>query len=255
MSNKIPIDAIIASTSYHDMLEITLPLNKKHFQNIIVYTKFGDELTKNVCKKNSVICIETNNFNKNNFKFNRSAVFNEAFNTLIKTYLSNGLNPGWVCILDSDIVLPDDFSEKIKAENLNSEYFYGARRYNVETQEQWESVKKDKSYLNSLVLFRGYGYGYFQIFNLTSKTFLNLWQNTFGNPYLERPDNSMSDWIFRNYWGEYEWNPQSPDGILDHSILDNCDLPTGLLRQLPFNIIHLGITGINNDGRYTPMWK
>jgi hypothetical protein len=250
------IDAIIQSTGYHDMLSITLPINKIHFNNVIVYTKIGDEQTKAVCRKENVICVETDKFTKNNSKFNRGAVYNQSFIDLFHNYAAIQGQPDWICIIDSDIILPSNFRESFQNENPDIEYFYGARRYNVETQEQWNEVKKDINYLKKLTLYRGYGYGYLQIFNVKSKVFSELCKNTNWNPYLEWHDGSMADWVFRNAWGDHPWNPQPlpPDNILDHTAPEPCDPPTGFLKKLSFNVIHIGITGINSTGRNTPIW-
>lgn len=250
-NNKIY--AFVQSTGYHDMLAITLPLNKAHFDEVIVHTKRGDDATIQVCVKNNVTCIETDLFQKGGSKFNRGAVFNEAF----RQFFSTGKELGWFCIMDSDIVLPPDFREKFFAEAIEPECMYGARRYNVETQEQWSEVCKDRAALQKLTLFRGYGYSYLQIFHPLSSMFLDLWRATLGNPYPEWNDGSTADWMFRNFWGDCPWNPptEPPDHILDHSVPEPCDPPTKLLRKLSFNVVHLGITGINSDGRRTALWS
>ena len=251
------IDAIIQSTGYHDMLSLTLPINKRYFNNVIVYTKTGDEATKKVCEKEGVICVETDKFTKNNSKFNRGAAFNQSFKDLFYNYNLSNEQPEWICLIDSDIVLPETFRDSIEQSSIDEEYFYGARRYNVETLDQWLEIKKDPDFVKKLILYRGYGYGYLQLFNVHSKVFRQLWVSTNGNPYPEWQDGSTADWMFRNCWGDHPWSPAPlpPENILDHSVPEPCDLPTGLLRKLPFNIIHLGITGVNSTGRHTPIWN
>jgi hypothetical protein len=104
-------------------------------------------------------------------------------------------------------------------------------------------------------LFRGYGYGYLQIFHPLSSTFKALWATSKGNPYPEWMDGSTADWMFRNEFGHHNWDPYPSDHVIDHSVPEPCDPPIGLLKKLPFNVIHLGITGINSTGRHTPLWK
>lgn len=251
------IDAIIQSTGYHDMLALTLPQNKGSFDSVTVYTKYGDEQTKQVCAKERVACIETHRFTQNCSRFNRGAVYNEALQDQILRRYGSGESRQWFCIIDSDIILPPNWRELFEGLPPDQECFYGARRYNVETMEQYAEVqRRGREALNELVLFRGYGYGYLQLFSCRSSTFAQLWTETRGNPYPEWQDGSTADWMFRNQWGDHPWNPQTqpPDHVLDHSVSEPCDQPTGLLRKLPFNVTHLGVTGINATGRHTPLW-
>lgn len=251
------IDCIIQSFGYTDFLEITLPRNKGFFDSVTVWTKTGDEATKAVCAREGVRCVETDLFTKNGSKFNRGAAFNAAFREIVQEYANKGGYPQWCCILDSDIVLPPNFRAQFESSNPDSECFYGARRYNVETIDQWEKIKNwDQSELDKLVLFRGYGYSYLSLHHFCSSTFLSLWHQTRGNPYLEWEDGSTAEWVFRNNFGSHSWDPPTlpPDHILDHSVPEPCDPPNGLLRKLPFNVIHLGVAGINAKGRETPLW-
>lgn len=255
------IDCIIQSFGYADFLAITLPINKGHFDGLTVWTKTGDEETKAVCAKHGVPCVETDLFTINGATFCRGAGFNAAFRQLVLDYAAKQQVPEWVCILDSDIVLPPTFRSTLNqmaAQGiLDTECFYGARRYNVETVEQWERVKGwDQAELDKLTLFRGYGYSYMSLNSMRSSVFLRLWRQTRGNPYPLWHDGSTADWVYRSAWGHHDWDPptQPPDHVLDHSVPEPCDPPKGLLRKLPFNVIHLGIPGINATGRFTPRW-
>ena len=245
------IDAILQVVNYSDFLAITLPLNLKHFDSVTVYTTEKDFATKDICRKYGVQYVETDLFYKGGSKFNRGAVFNAAFWQLY------GSHTDYWATLDADIVLPDNFRATCEAHCQDRECFYGLRRYNVETQEQWEEVKKSPEYLKNLTLWRGYGYSYLAMFGPNSETFKKLWIATQGNPYFEYKDNSTADWVFRNCWGSYEWNPYPlpPDNIIDHSIQGDVDQPTGLLKQLPCHAIHLGQAGQNGEGRKTPIWE
>ncbi len=253
------IDCIIQSTNYSDMLALTLPLNKGHFDSVTIYTKTGDTATQEVCAREGVTCIETDRFTQNGSKFNRGAVYNEAFWRLLAAPHLDAptVQRDWICILDSDIVLPPVFRFECETLGLDRGCFYGARRYNVETLEQWQEVCTNPEALKKLTLFRGYGYGYLSLHNVYSSTFMRLWIETGGNPYLEWHDGSWADCAFRLHWGDHPWDPptQPPDHILDHTIVGLCDPPTGLLRQLPFNVIHLGVTGVGATGRGTPLWN
>lgn len=251
------IDAIIQAVRYADMLAVTLPINKSSFDSVTVWTEPGDEAVQQICRDNGVICYTTDAFRRNGDPFNRGRAYNVAIRKLIGERMEkNGLPEGWVCQLDSDVVMPTGWRAAFERLPPDPECFYGARRYNVETIEQWAAIQANPEELRKALLYRGIGYGYLQLWNVVSSTFIKAWNATQGNPHPIWPDGSTADWQWRNLWGDCPWNPptQPPDHVLDHGVVGPCDAPTGLLRQLPFNVIHLGITGINSTGRYTPLW-
>lgn len=245
------IDAIVQAVNYSDFLAITLPLNLKHFDSITVYTTAKDFATKDVCRKYGVQYVETDSFYESGAKFCRGCCFNLAFRQLYQDHTD------FWSILDADIVLPSNFRSECELFCQDREFMYGARRFNVETEEDWEKVKKDANYLENLTLWRGYGYSYLQLFSPNSSTFRRLWHQTRGHPYFRHVDGSEADWRFRNEFGSYEWTPRPspPDFAIDHSIKGLVDPPTGLLKQLPFNCIHLGTAGVNATGRHTKIWN
>lgn len=251
------IDAIVQSVRYADMLAITLPLNLSSFDSITVWTAPGEEAVQQVCREYGVDCYTTDAFHRDGDPFNRGRAYNVAFRELIGKRMEKTDSPeGWVCQLDSDIVMPKGWRPAFETLPPDPECFYGARRYNVETAEQWAAIQADPAELNNALLYRGIGYGFLQCWNGISSTFIKAWNATQGNPHPEYPDGSTADWQWRNMWGDCPWNPptQPPDHILDHSVAGPVDPPTGLLRQLPFNVIHLGITGQNDTHRKTPLW-
>lgn len=233
-------ECIIVSFNYSDFLSITLPRNRLAFDRVVVYTKSSDLATQQICAENGVECVTTDAFAKNGAKFNRGAVYNEA--------LANLRFKEWVCLMDSDVIVTADFSTQFAIMGPNPENFYGTRRYNVETPEEWQAIVADPSRLNSTLLLRGFGYGYFQLFHYNSFVF----QQTWNGQYPESFSCSESDWVFRNQWGEEIWDP--PFKIAGHQEKNVQDRGTGLLRCLPFHCIHLGVTGINSTERKTQRW-
>lgn len=253
------IDAIIQAVRYADMLAITLPLNKAAFDSVTVWTAPGDEEVQRVCQDNGVTCRITDAFHREGDPFNRGRAYNTAFRRLITERMTQTGSPeGWVCQIDSDIVMLSGWREAFEKLPPDPECFYGARRHNVETAEQWAEVCGDDgdAALQRLTLFRGIGYGYLQLWNAASSTFIKAWNATQGNAHPEWSDGSTADWQWRNLWGSAPWDPptQPPDHVLDHTVPEPCDPPTGLLRKLPFNVVHLGIPGVNATGRHTPLW-
>jgi hypothetical protein len=236
------LEAIIVSFDYSDLLSITLPKNKDSFDRIVVYTKPHDTETQRVCALNGVECITTDSFTKDGAKFNRGAVYNEALRTL-------RFNE-WVCLMDSDIIVIPDFHQHFRSVNPDKECFYGVRRYDVQTPEQYRAVSLNQNLLkDEITLFRGFGYGYLQIFHYDSSIF----QQTWNGQYPESFSCSESDWVFRNQWGEEIWDP--PFNLAGHQEKNVQDRGTGLLRCLPFHCLHLGVTGINSTERKTERWS
>jgi hypothetical protein len=237
------LEAIIVSVNYSDFLSVTLEKNHKHFGNIIIVTDTKDDKTEKVSNKyNNITLIKTDIFYQNGAKFNKGAAINVG--------LINSKYKDWVLLLDADIVLPENFREKLE---LDKECSYGARRYDVQTREQWNKIQNNN--FDGTTLFRGIGYGFFFLFNYQSKIFQNLLKSGPPYPYWI-PNGSESDWIFRNYWSDWIFFPPLDNNPNLHSI-PNSDYAQNkdLLKQLPFNIIHLGETGINNEERKTNLWE
>lgn len=236
------IETIIVSSDYADILAITLPSVVKHScGDVTVYTKPTDVATFVVAARCGARCVATNAFTKDGAPFNRGAVYNEAFSQLD--------HREWVLLLDSDIVLPPDCGLRFLGSDPDPECFYGARRYDVQTPKQYAEVQADlaQGVLPRARLFRGFGYGYLQLFHAQSSTFRRI-----GGVYPEGRSCSEIDWQFRNHWGQEVWDP--PFSERGHDEPDVRDHGSGLLRCLPMHVLHLGITGVNSTSRSTPLW-
>ena len=224
---------ITLSVNYDDLLDVTLGENKPELDEIIVVTDTKDQKTVEVCKKHKVICVQDDIFYINNSKFNKGMAYN-----LVMDKLKNILD--WVLIIDADVVLPKQFKKNFFSIDPNIEYMYGARRHGIVTPEEWSDVKNNPKNLNKYVLYRGIGYGYFQLFNFKSKIIQNFISNNNKIIYPPHPTAAEADWIFRNYWGDFDFNPKD-----QNPWLENNDKPLNLLKQLPFHVIHLGQSGVN----------
>lgn len=243
------LEAVIISVNYSDFLEINLNKNVKHFDNIIVVTSEDDVITQELCKKYKTLCIKTNAFYLNNAKFNKGLAIDVGF-----SYLQH---KDWVVNLDSDIILPDNFREIFLKEAKDIECSYSARRYDIQTYKEWIEVEKDPSKLNGKLLYRGIGYGNFFCFNYNSPTFQNLLKTTNGLPYPSWfPHVAESDWIFRNCWSDWIYDPQLNDDPNQHDITNNDRAKNpDKLKELSFKVIHLGQTGRNESSRITPKFN
>jgi hypothetical protein len=235
------------STNHVDFLKITVPINRDKVDKITIATSHNDHDTIEFCAQNGIDCLICDYYlRQNGSKFNRGAVYNWIFSKRLAY-------KDWILLLDSDVVLLDDYKEITK--NLNKEYFFGARRWNIETYADWVKVRDNPDLLNNnnYTLFRGAGYGYFQLFNYQSQIMGLANQLLHDKPYPELPTNSEGDWIFRNYWGDMVYHPDF--NLKGHQELNDGDYGTNLFSILPQRVIHLGVTGINNSTRTTPEFK
>lgn len=90
--------AILVCVDYADLLSVTLPYNKHHFQSITVVTSPRDKKTIEVCQRNSVMTFQTEAF------YEGGAVFNKWL--ALELGLSYIGRYGWLCIMDADVLWP-----------------------------------------------------------------------------------------------------------------------------------------------------
>lgn len=237
------ITSIIAAVNYDDLLDITLTQNKHNFDEVIIITDNKDLKTQELTKKHNVKCYTTDIFYINNSKFNRGMAYNAILEEL-KEKLD------WVLLMDADIVLPKNFRDLFLNLNPDKECFYGCRRYDVQTYEEWIKIKESPELLKDYLLYRGIGYGYFQLFNFNSRIIQNFIENKNIIIYPPYPTVAEGDWKFRNYWGDYIYDP-CPINDPDFHHLKNNDYATNFLKELPFEVIHLGVAGVNEYSRKT----
>lgn len=125
------VTTIIASVEYGDFLQVTLP-TVKQLGEVIVVTSPQDMLTTMVCDANNVVCHQTDVWYKDGAPFNKAAGINEVIN-MQRPYID------WLLLLDADIVLPP-LPSRYSLDDLDPDAFYGVRRRNCETAEDWQRV-------------------------------------------------------------------------------------------------------------------
>lgn len=158
MSKKL--EGIIVCKDYSDFLSITLPINKIHFDNVLIVTSLEDIETQELCKKEGVEFVIYQDFNKNGAKFN----FGGA-----RSYgLQNLKYNDWVIILDGDIIMPNNFRElfNIEIEDINK--FYGSYRRFIPSLEDYKNLKNGLKTKDEFLAIEGSGCGFWQCFNLNS---------------------------------------------------------------------------------------
>jgi hypothetical protein len=245
------IEAVIVAFNYLDFLSITLLKNLEEIDHIIIVTKENDEIIE-YCRSlkidiNKLTVITTQGFHFQGAKFNKGLVINLGFQVL--------KYKDWVITMDGDVILPKDFKLKFIDCQPNVEYFYGMRRYNIDTKKDFDDLNEGNKKLTDFILYRGSGYGYFSMFNWQSTIYQKLLKSGagMGYPFWIKEARDI-DWMFRNSWGERVFNP--PLGKFPECHLEpNNDYDTGLYKELPFHCIHLGMPGMNHEKRETEIFK
>lgn len=192
---------------YSDFLRITLPLNKKHFDNILVVTTLKDIETQSVCRENNVDFYCTDEFFANGSKFDCNRAMNAALHKL--------KYKDWIVSASPDIIYQDDFREKLKIEELDSDTMYGTSRLFVDTYKDWRDYLTGKRELSSFEEIPGWGCGFTQIFDLNSSKLKGIPLNqTF-------PSNGQA--VESDIWMLRRFHPDVRD-----------------VGKLPITVIHLG---------------
>ena len=117
---------LCVSYNYLETLQIMLPLNYNHFTHIYLVTQEDDIQTIEFCKYFDNVEVILFNFNNNNKKFDKYGGLNKIQELAYKNYPDS-----WYLIIDSDIILPANFIDLIKSQNLNENYIYGGYRNNL----------------------------------------------------------------------------------------------------------------------------
>ena len=215
------LEMITCSVGCADFLRKTLPLNRVHFDNVIVVTDSKDEETKRVAQEYGATIFETDIFYANGNRFDRGTAYNDS---LVATRFKD-----WVSFVDVDIVLPKDFRVQLSSFGLVDDCFYGLDRQEV-TGDEREKLYKNEPFVSSKREASDWGFGFFQLFNMQSRFIKG--KNII---YPGAEDIHNSDYLFRSQFGSgHSFNPD-----------------TGLWKwdpiyqiELPFFCYHVG----NKDG-------
>ncbi len=93
------INSLVVCVDFDDFLEITLPLNKRHFDRTLVVTSPADIRTRDLAERYECECFITDAFYRHGATFNKGAAIEEGFDAIGRS--------GWICVWDADIVMPD----------------------------------------------------------------------------------------------------------------------------------------------------
>ena len=218
------LEAVMVCVDYSDFLDISLPRNKKHFDNIIVVTSNADKNTQEVCKKNKVACVITDCMFEN-MGFNKGKAINKA--------IGAAQRKDWVLITDADMIMPDNLRYKLDNMSLDPSIAYGTGRKMCPTYEDWErysSGEIDGADWVHQTRRINIGVGFFQLVNAKCKILENR-DNWYSEDYNHC---GRSDRIF---WRQFD--PKNRMSIRD------------------IITIHLGSDelGANWRGRTTKRWS
>jgi hypothetical protein len=125
------LEGVTVSVNYADYLAETLPMNKPHFDRLIVVTTPEDEETHQVCRYYRTQMVWTDAFRSRWAEFHKAEGINKGLAKLDMT--------GWVCHLDADIALPPPTRDLIENANLDRNCLYGVDRFIVKGSDEWQA--------------------------------------------------------------------------------------------------------------------
>src|SRR4051794_22383804 len=125
------MNAIIVSVDYTDLLSITLPWNRHHFNRVYIVTSIKDlPNIAPVAEANQCFVYATDSFYRNGATFNKWLALEEGLDRL-------GRN-GFICVMDADVVWPKD----LKGWQPEKGYLYSPLRHMHEDLRQRFPVTK-----------------------------------------------------------------------------------------------------------------
>lgn len=135
------IDAITVSVNYADILSIIMPQNQQFFTNWYILTSEKDEITHRVIEK-----YDYSNVKSLNFNFYEKHIFNKggAIRSAQKTITESVYDDKKILILDSDILLPDNFEDVIANIDFECNTLYSAERKIYHSMKNLLEDKPDK---------------------------------------------------------------------------------------------------------------
>lgn len=122
-NTSLSLIGLCVSYNYFDTLQFILPVNYLHFEKLYIITQHDDITTIELCKKYDNVITLFYDFKNNNKKFDKFGALNYAQQIAYTEFPES-----WYLIIDSDIILPNNFIDILTKENINPECIYGATR-------------------------------------------------------------------------------------------------------------------------------
>ena len=124
-NKTFPLIGICVSTNYMDTLRFMLPVNHHHFKKLYIVTEETDTETINFCKQFDNVELIFFKFHTETSKFDKGSGLIKAQKIVYKNHPNS-----WYLIIDSDILLSNNFIDILSSKKLKEDCIYGASRYN-----------------------------------------------------------------------------------------------------------------------------
>jgi GT2 family glycosyltransferase len=160
---------VVTSVHMSDYLAKTLPVNRDLFEIFVVVTSSTDLETHAVCREHDVRIITYDDFRGGGARFNKSGAIRYAQQVLHAQYPDM-----WILLMDTDIILPENFVAIASARLRDKTALYGMPRLDVHDDTQTETYPMQ---------FVGYFQAYFDKTKLYARHSM---------------DASVCDWKFKN---------------------------------------------------------
>lgn len=129
------IECVVTCVGYGDFLAHTLPMNKPHFDSMLIVTSPEDTKTKRVCDYWGVPYHSTDSFQSRWGQFFKGKGINEGLDKLKKD--------DWLCHMDADIALSPNTRSALEKMELSKEGIYGIDRLECKSYLDWRRFLDD----------------------------------------------------------------------------------------------------------------
>lgn len=204
---------ILVSVDYGDLLEITLPYNRQHFDEVMVVTVPTDERSITTAQTNDAKVFTTQSFYDNGADFNKWKALEQGLDQFGRH--------GNICFMDADILWPKLIVDwEIERDCLYTPFCYlcSDLKRGIPTEDKWEQYR-----LRAHVLeFPGYT----QIFNVEDK---HLPKHPPWHQINWRHAGGADSFFQRRWQGEYRQRPPFKVIHLGHTGRNWCGRSTSYL--------------------------
>lgn len=154
------IQALTVSVNYADYLEC-IAANRRHFDRWLVVTDENDTATQEVCRRHGMEILFSKRLYEDGAAFHKAAALNEGLDALDQD--------AWVAVMDSDILLPHDFRQRLDAQTLDDAGLYGLSGRRVcTTLVEFRALAVCEPWADNLI-YTTFVIGYFNLFHLAQK--------------------------------------------------------------------------------------
>lgn len=232
INNIIPI---ITCVNMSDFLSVSINYNRNKFRNYVVLTSVEDSSTKSLCKKHDVDVIEYDKFFRN-AKFNKSGGLNHAQRIIHRAY-----KHCWILLMDSDIVLRDDFEDVISQSNLTNKKEISkpkdkSKLFNMER----DKLKSIRLKSNSVI----YGIDRYDVYEM---------KELFADVSEERKYDISHAGYFQLYFDKSKYYPSYSVDASGCDLTFKHSFPRR--QMLESHVFHLGRRQLHWEGRSCERWN